>query len=86
MGNPSSEPSRRLSRPHRATRRPDLMSQGTTGSFVGSEPRKTETFEPGRTCAEPGCKTKLSIYNETGKCAAHPDNIVRGQTPGGSPF
>ena len=31
-------------------------------------PRK---FAPGRVCAEPGCDTRLSIYNEGTHCSKH---------------
>jgi hypothetical protein len=30
-----------------------------------------ETASPGRVCAEPGCDTRLSIYNTGDRCARH---------------
>jgi hypothetical protein len=33
--------------------------------------RPSRTFPKGRVCSEPGCKTKLSIYNESEYCYLH---------------
>jgi hypothetical protein len=32
---------------------------------------RVKTFRRGRTCSEPGCHTKLSIYNSHGECWQH---------------
>ena len=41
------------------------------GESIRSLPRKNRTWADGRTCAEPGCPTKLSIYNRSTYCWAH---------------
>ena len=33
--------------------------------------RPSRTFARGRVCSEPGCETKLSIYNGSGYCSVH---------------
>jgi hypothetical protein len=33
--------------------------------------RPSPTFGRGRTCAAPGCRTHLSIYNPTTRCSVH---------------
>ncbi|HTZ09064.1 MAG TPA: hypothetical protein VMB72_08320 [Acidimicrobiales bacterium] len=33
--------------------------------------RPSRTFARGRVCAEPGCETKLSIYNDDEYCSLH---------------
>jgi hypothetical protein len=38
---------------------------------VQTLPRRQRTFEVGRCCAEPGCQTKLSIYNARERCWLH---------------
>jgi hypothetical protein len=40
------------------------------GDPIGSQHRPTK-FEEGRTCAEPRCATRLSIYNGDDFCAIH---------------
>jgi hypothetical protein len=39
-------------------------------SFAGHS-RPSRTFPRGRVCDEPGCDTKLSIYNEGDYCYLH---------------
>lgn len=42
-------------------------------------PRK---FSPGRVCAEPGCSTRLSVYNGKNYCSLHRADVAprtRGQ-------
>jgi hypothetical protein len=41
----------------------------------GSGPR-SRTFGPGRLCAEPGCGTRLSIYNDGSCCAQHQAKVT----------
>jgi len=41
------------------------------GSWFTGHGRPSRTFAPGRVCAEPGCETKLSIYNESDFCYVH---------------
>lgn len=43
---------------------------------VGERP---PNFGPGRTCAESGCTTILSIYNHSDRCSVHDD---RAESPG----
>ncbi|HTT87446.1 MAG TPA: hypothetical protein VMF60_08775 [Acidimicrobiales bacterium] len=37
----------------------------------GGHGRPSRTFAAGRVCAEPGCETKLSIYNDDEYCSLH---------------
>jgi len=39
-------------------------------TLVGGH-EKVKSFAPGRTCAEPGCGTILSIYNSADRCSLH---------------
>jgi hypothetical protein len=41
------------------------------GSSVQALPRPNRTWGAGRTCAEEGCTTELSIYNRSHYCWAH---------------
>jgi hypothetical protein len=41
------------------------------GAKVREVPRKNQTYAAGRTCSEPGCSTKLSIYNRSEFCWQH---------------
>ena len=45
------------------------QSIGAT-AFTGHG-RPARTFERGRVCAETGCNTKLSIYNDSDHCCLH---------------
>jgi hypothetical protein len=48
------------------------MTDGSVGAqpICGSE-RPSRAFKKGRTCQEPGCGTKLSIYNQGRFCSLH---------------
>ena len=48
------------------------MSERSLGghTLVGSE-RPSRSFSKDRTCREPGCETKLSIYNNGKYCYQH---------------
>jgi hypothetical protein len=55
-----------------------VMSNGGNDQRFGFSVTKPElpqirvkTFRRGRTCSEPGCHTKLSIYNSHGECWQH---------------
>jgi hypothetical protein len=41
------------------------------GSAVRSLPPRNRVWSEGRECAEPGCITRLSIYNRSKYCWAH---------------
>jgi hypothetical protein len=41
------------------------------GEPVRTLPRKNRTWATGRACEEPGCPTRLSIYNRSKYCWAH---------------
>ena len=41
------------------------------GSRIQQLPRRNRTYPAGRSCAEPGCSTRLSIYNRTSFCWQH---------------
>ena len=48
------------------------MSEGSVAGtpFVGHE-RPSRSFGQGRTCKEPGCETRLSMYNNGKYCYQH---------------
>jgi hypothetical protein len=41
------------------------------GARVRELPRRNRTYGSGRTCAEPGCTTRLSMYNRSTFCWQH---------------
>lgn len=41
------------------------------GSRLVGLPRRSRQYEDGRTCAHPGCNTKLSTYNRKDTCFMH---------------
>jgi hypothetical protein len=41
------------------------------GASVRSLPRPNRQYGPGRVCADPGCATKLSVYNKWNYCWQH---------------
>ena len=43
------------------------------GTRPGHLPPPSRTTDRRRVCAEPGCETKLSIYNESELCWQHAD-------------
>ena len=45
------------------------------GSRPGKMPPPSPTERGGRTCAAPGCATKLSIYNVSSTCWQHTDLV-----------
>ena len=47
------------------------MRDGTAVAAGGSERISTRRPAKGRICAEPGCGTKLSIYNDGDHCSLH---------------
>jgi hypothetical protein len=48
------------------------MSQGSVGgSPVNGNDRPSRAFAKDRTCREPGCGTRLSIYNQGRYCYLH---------------
>jgi hypothetical protein len=52
-----------------------------TEHAVGAKPlsgsdRPSRKFTPGRTCREPDCATRLSIYNNGKFCSTHEPMIV----------
>ena len=52
-------------------------SERTVGGrgLQGTGPR-SRTFARGRLCAEPGCGTRLSIYNEGSFCSQHQAKVT----------
>jgi hypothetical protein len=45
------------------------------GSRPGRIPRPSRTADRDRICAEPGCTTKLSVYNTRAKCWQHTEIV-----------
>ena len=41
------------------------------GYRIGTNTRTVKAHAAGRTCAEPGCRTTLSIYNSNDLCFVH---------------
>jgi hypothetical protein len=41
------------------------------GARVREIPRRNRTYGSGRTCDEPGCETRLSMYNRSTFCWQH---------------
>jgi hypothetical protein len=59
------------------------------GTRPGHLPPPSRQTSSGRVCAEPGCATKLSVYNDAAYCWQHADIVFpnyRGKrlTPGRS--
>ncbi len=48
-----------------------MSSVVSHGYRIGTNPRTVKAFAAGRTCAEPGCRTTLSIYNSNDLCFVH---------------
>ena len=44
---------------------------GLSGSMVQYPGRVPRRFQTGRGCVEPGCRTRLSIYNRNDTCFRH---------------
>ena len=51
------------------------------GAHVRRLPRRNRTYTQGRSCDEPGCLTRLSIYNRSKFCWQH--EPVRSYVPRG---
>jgi hypothetical protein len=45
------------------------------GTRPGKLPPPSRTTEAGRECAEPGCRTRLSVYNGNEFCWQHADVV-----------
>jgi hypothetical protein len=41
------------------------------GAPIRTLPRRNRVWGPGRQCAEPGCITRISIYNRSKYCWTH---------------
>jgi len=46
-------------------------TQEFRGARVREVPRRNRTYAAGRTCDQPGCTTRLSIYNRSTYCWQH---------------
>ncbi len=47
------------------------QTQEYRGSSVSELPRANRTYPTGRVCADPGCSTRLSMYNRSDLCWQH---------------
>ena len=48
------------------------MTEGSVGALpIAGNDRPSRAFKKGRTCLEPGCGTRLSIYNQGKFCYLH---------------
>jgi hypothetical protein len=62
----------------------DQSAKSIRGSRAAALPKPSRQAERGRTCAQKGCNTKLSVYNRAEKCWAHADtklSPLRGRKP-----
>jgi hypothetical protein len=48
-----------------------MEERALSGERVISASTQSRTYAPGRICNEDGCKTRLSIYNESDYCSLH---------------
>jgi hypothetical protein len=48
-----------------------MAEERLKGASVRTLPRPNKTYTSGRICAEPGCETKLSMYNKWQYCWQH---------------
>ena len=48
-----------------------MADEGSGASRSGRSPRANKPIRPDRTCADPGCNTKLSIYSKWDYCWQH---------------
>jgi hypothetical protein len=48
-----------------------MADESLRGQSVRSLPRANKQYRADRTCAAPGCSTKLSIYNKWDYCWQH---------------
>ena len=48
-----------------------MAEESFRGQSVRSLPRANKRYQADRTCAAPGCRTKLSIYNKWDYCWQH---------------
>ncbi len=42
-----------------------------SGELIGGSAKAPATFGAGRVCEEPGCTTRLSVYNSRTRCSVH---------------
>jgi len=62
----------------------DFESVG--GELVGASRGRVLRFQAGRICQEPGCRTRLSVYNSRSRCALHDfDNSLVSARPPAPP-
>jgi hypothetical protein len=48
-----------------------MSEAAVAGSSINGSDRPSKVFEKDRSCREPGCETKLSIYNNGKYCYLH---------------
>lgn len=49
----------------------DMADRSVAATSLLGNDRPSARFLPGRICDEPGCETRLSIYNDGHFCALH---------------
>jgi hypothetical protein len=49
----------------------DVSEERFRGASVRTLPRPNKSYGGGRVCADPGCETKLSVYNKWDYCWQH---------------
>jgi hypothetical protein len=49
----------------------DVSEERFRGASVRTLPRPNKSYSEGRVCADPGCETKLSVYNKWDYCWQH---------------
>ena len=53
-----------------------MSSESVGGTRITSIDRPSKKFAAGRVCLEPGCETRLSIYNNGKFCYTHEPRSV----------
>jgi hypothetical protein len=53
-----------------------VSETGLSAERVSSADQQSRRYKSGRVCAEPGCRTRLSIYNDGAHCSLHAPMVV----------
>ncbi len=48
-----------------------MATEAMRGHHPVGLPRKSRTYAEGRVCADPGCETRISVYNRSDRCFLH---------------
>lgn len=59
----------------------DMSERSISGTPFGGADRPSRAFQKNRVCTEPGCTTRLSMYNSGKYCSQH-ERMVTPRTRG----